>query len=257
MSTKSPDWSALRADFPILDQQVHGQPLIYFDNAATSQKPRAVIDALVHYYEHDNANVHRGIHELSNRATAGLRSRPRARGPIHQCPERRRNHLHPRHDRRHQPGRAVLGREESQIRRRDSAHRDGASQQPRSVAIARPAHRREARLRARHRRRRPARFVQARFAADEAGEDLFDGPHLELARHDQSGRRPLRPGAQARHHHARGRRAKRRAHAGGRAADRLRFPRVLRPQDVRADGHRRFVWPAGTARRHAAVSGRR
>jgi cysteine desulfurase/selenocysteine lyase len=63
------DWSALRKDFPILDQQVHGQPLIYFDNAATSQKPRAVIDSLVHYYEHDNANVHRGIHELSNRST--------------------------------------------------------------------------------------------------------------------------------------------------------------------------------------------
>lgn len=66
---KSPDWSALRCDFPILDQQVHGKPLIYFDNAATSQKPRAVIDALVRYYERDNANVHRGIHELSNRAT--------------------------------------------------------------------------------------------------------------------------------------------------------------------------------------------
>src|ERR1700749_2352739 len=67
--SKTIDWSALRKDFPILDQQVHGKPLIYFDNAATSQKPRAVIDALVHYYEHDNANVHRGIHELSNRAT--------------------------------------------------------------------------------------------------------------------------------------------------------------------------------------------
>src|SRR5258706_924327 len=66
---KNIDWSALRKDFPILDQKVHGKPLIYFDNAATSQKPRAVIDALVHYYEHDNANVHRGIHELSNRAT--------------------------------------------------------------------------------------------------------------------------------------------------------------------------------------------
>src|SRR6185312_13768923 len=65
------DWNTLRKDFPILDQKVHGQPLIYFDNAATSQKPRAVIDALDHYYERDNANVHRGIHELSNRATAG------------------------------------------------------------------------------------------------------------------------------------------------------------------------------------------
>lgn len=65
----SPDWTRLRHDFPILDQQVHGHPLIYFDNAATSQKPRQVIDALVRYYERDNANVHRGLHELSNRAT--------------------------------------------------------------------------------------------------------------------------------------------------------------------------------------------
>ena len=63
------DWAALRKDFPILGQKVHGKPLIYFDNAATSQKPRAVIQALVNYYERDNANVHRGIHELSNRAT--------------------------------------------------------------------------------------------------------------------------------------------------------------------------------------------
>jgi cysteine desulfurase/selenocysteine lyase len=63
------DWAKLRADFPILDQRVNGHPLIYFDNAASSQKPRAVLDTLMHYYEHDNANVHRGIHELSNRAT--------------------------------------------------------------------------------------------------------------------------------------------------------------------------------------------
>ena len=66
---KTVDWAKLHADFPILDQKVHGKPLIYFDNAATSQKPRAVIQALVNYYERDNANVHRGIHELSNRST--------------------------------------------------------------------------------------------------------------------------------------------------------------------------------------------
>src|SRR5438552_14951906 len=65
------DGEKLRADFPILHQKVHGHPLIYFDNAATSQKPRAVIEAVRNYYERDNANVHRGIHELSNRATAG------------------------------------------------------------------------------------------------------------------------------------------------------------------------------------------
>jgi cysteine desulfurase/selenocysteine lyase len=69
---KNTDWLALRNDFPILHQQVHGKPLVYLDNAATSQKPRAVIQSLVHYYEHDNANVHRGIHELSNRSTAGF-----------------------------------------------------------------------------------------------------------------------------------------------------------------------------------------
>ena len=63
------DVKAIRNDFPILNQQVHGHPLVYLDNAATTQKPRAVIDALVRYYEHDNSNVHRGIHELSNRAT--------------------------------------------------------------------------------------------------------------------------------------------------------------------------------------------
>ena len=62
-------WANVRADFPILDQQVNGKPLVYLDNAATSQKPQCVIDALTHYYQRDNANVHRGIHTLSMRAT--------------------------------------------------------------------------------------------------------------------------------------------------------------------------------------------
>lgn len=64
-------WEEIRKDFPVLDQEVNGRKLIYFDNAATSQKPLSVIEAMTHYYEHDNANVHRGLHELSNRATAG------------------------------------------------------------------------------------------------------------------------------------------------------------------------------------------
>jgi cysteine desulfurase/selenocysteine lyase len=66
------DWQKIREDFPILNQTVHGHPLVYFDSAATSQKPRAVIDALKHFYERDNSNVHRGIHELSNRSTAAF-----------------------------------------------------------------------------------------------------------------------------------------------------------------------------------------
>lgn len=64
-----PDWKNVRADFPILHQQVNGHPLVYLDNGATAQKPRSVIDSLVHYYEHDNSNVHRGLHALSMRAT--------------------------------------------------------------------------------------------------------------------------------------------------------------------------------------------
>ena len=69
--TTAVNWQAIRGDFPILHQEVHGRPLIYFDSAASSQKPRAVLDALRHYYEHDHANVHRGLHVLSTRATEG------------------------------------------------------------------------------------------------------------------------------------------------------------------------------------------
>lgn len=59
----------IRASFPVLNQQVNGYPLIYLDNAATTQKPQQVIDALTHYYSFDNANIHRGIHTLAERAT--------------------------------------------------------------------------------------------------------------------------------------------------------------------------------------------
>ncbi len=65
------DVAAVRAEFPALAQTVHGRPLVYLANAATAQKPAAVLDALRHYYERDNANVHRGVHVLSERATAG------------------------------------------------------------------------------------------------------------------------------------------------------------------------------------------
>lgn len=64
-----PNWQDIRSDFPTLHQQVHGKPLVYLDSAATAQKPRVVIDTLTRFYERDNANVHRGLHALSNRAT--------------------------------------------------------------------------------------------------------------------------------------------------------------------------------------------
>ncbi len=63
------DFGALRRDFPILEQTVHGKPLVYLDNAASAQRPRQVIEAVSHYAAHDHANVHRGVHTLSQRAT--------------------------------------------------------------------------------------------------------------------------------------------------------------------------------------------
>lgn len=77
--TASQPPESVRSDFPILSQEINGHPLIYFDNAATTQKPRAVLDALMHYYERDNANVHRGIHTLSSRATEAFEN---ARGKV-------------------------------------------------------------------------------------------------------------------------------------------------------------------------------
>ena len=69
IATAPIDWKTIREDFPILREQIHGHPLTYFDSAATSQKPLAVIEALRNFYEHENANVHRGLHTLSSRAT--------------------------------------------------------------------------------------------------------------------------------------------------------------------------------------------
>lgn len=77
------DLHQIRQDFPILHQQVHGRDLVYLDNAASSQKPVQVIDAISNYYRHDNANVHRGVHKLSQRATDAYEaSRAKVRGFI-------------------------------------------------------------------------------------------------------------------------------------------------------------------------------
>ena len=78
-SATSFDVSAIRKDFPILASQVHGKPLIYLDNAATSQKPECVIDALTRFYQRDNANIHRGVHQLSERSTQSYEA---ARGKV-------------------------------------------------------------------------------------------------------------------------------------------------------------------------------
>ena len=66
------DIASIRNDFPILNEVVNGKQLVYFDNAATTQKPRLVLDALSGYYEHYNANIHRGIHHLAEKATSAF-----------------------------------------------------------------------------------------------------------------------------------------------------------------------------------------
>ena len=68
-TTETFDVQAIRKDFPILHQELNGRPLVYLDNAATTQKPQAVIDVLAAYYEGYNANIHRGIHTLAEKAT--------------------------------------------------------------------------------------------------------------------------------------------------------------------------------------------
>lgn len=77
-ATKGLDIEKIREEFPILHQQVNGKPLIYFDNAATNQKPKRVIDALQRHYETDNANIHRGIHTLAERSTAAFENTRKA-----------------------------------------------------------------------------------------------------------------------------------------------------------------------------------
>ena len=73
------DVARVRQDFPILSQKIHGKPLVYFDNGATSQKPQCVIDAIDHYYRAENSNIHRGVHHLSEQATAAYEA---ARGKL-------------------------------------------------------------------------------------------------------------------------------------------------------------------------------
>ncbi len=74
------DVNRVRADFPILQRQVHGKPLVYLDNAATSQKPEAVIESMSHYYRHYNANIHRGVHTLAEEATTAYENARRKVG---------------------------------------------------------------------------------------------------------------------------------------------------------------------------------
>ena len=103
------DVERVRRDFPILDTTVNGHPLVYLDSAASSQRPLAVLRAVEDYETHSHANVHRGVHALSQAATDAFEgARERVRRFINAALDAR-DHLRPRHHRGHQPRRAVLG----------------------------------------------------------------------------------------------------------------------------------------------------
>jgi len=228
MKTKIIDWVELRKDFPILDQKVHGKPLIYFDNAATSQKPRAVIDALVHYYEHDNANVHRGIHELSNRATAGYEAaRTRAAEFINAK----------------SADEIVFTRGTTEgINLVASSWGAKNLKSGDVILLTEMEHHSNLVPWQLLAQRTGAKLAYVPVTGDEGLLDLskldslltkqvkiFSMVHISNSLGTVNPVADLCARAQARHHHARGRRAKRRAHDRGRSGHRLRFSSVFRP----------------------------
>ncbi len=136
LSSQPFDVQAIRRDFPILQERVHGKPLIWLDNAATTQKPQSVIDRLSHFYAHENSNIHRAAHELAARATDAYEAAREKVRRFLNASSVTRNHLRSRHHRGHQSGGAELGPPEHSEGRRDRHHLARASRQHRPVADA-------------------------------------------------------------------------------------------------------------------------
>jgi hypothetical protein len=98
-----------RLDFPILSRRINGKPLVYLDNAATTQKPMSVIMSMTAYYERTNANVHRGVHTLSQEATSSDGRIPGSGGPVYRRGRSGHDHFYPQCHRVHQPRGLRLG----------------------------------------------------------------------------------------------------------------------------------------------------
>ncbi len=105
------DVATIRRDFPILSERINGRQVTWLDNAATTQKPRAVIDRLSYFYEHENSNIHRAAHDLAARATDAYEEARNDRGPLPRRRFRRRHRLRPGHDRGHQSDCESWGRQ--------------------------------------------------------------------------------------------------------------------------------------------------
>lgn len=96
------DVENIRRDFPILQRKVHGKPLVWLDNAATTQKPQAVIDRMMHYYEHENSNFHRGTHTMAEKADDAYEG-AREGSQFSGCRFSAGDRIRSRHHRGHQP----------------------------------------------------------------------------------------------------------------------------------------------------------
>jgi hypothetical protein len=112
------DVAAIRRDFPILSREVYGKPLVYLDNAASAQKPQQVIDTISHAYANEYANVHRGLHYLSNTATENYEAAREKDARVPECAIGRRHHLHPLGHRSHQSCGPVHGGARKRVRDR-------------------------------------------------------------------------------------------------------------------------------------------
>ena len=230
------DVERLRAQFPILAQEVHGHPLVYLDNAASSQRPEAVIDAISDCYRTYYANAHRGVHALSERSTDAYEA---ARGKVArfigaagsgEVIFTRGTTEEP------QPGRPELRPAAARSGRRGAAHRDGAPLEHRPLAARLRADRRPgAGGKGNGRRRtRPRGHGRPHHGAHEGRRG---DPRLQRPRHRErhrrrrpSGARPLQGGRRRRWGAGRAPHGRRRVRA------RLRLLRLLRPQDVRPRG---------------------
>ncbi len=250
------DVQKIREDFPILRELIHGKPLVYLDNANTTQKPRQVLDALETYYRHDNANIHRATHLLSERAT-----------------------------RAYEATRSTVERFINAADSREVVFTKGCTEGINLVAQSwggtnlKPGDEVLVTWMEHHSNIVPWQLVCAATGATlrvapitargeldleafdrlltRAHQDGRDHPREQRAGHDQPRGCAGGKSAGCRRHRAHRRRAGHPAHASRRAGDRLRLLYLFRPQDVWPDRDWRALWPRVHARRDAPLPGRR
>ena len=250
------DVARIRRDFPVLDQLINGKPLVYLDNAATTQKPRAVIDAISNYYLHNNSNVHRGVHTLSQRATDDYEAGREAVRRFINAPRFLGDHLRAGRHGRVELGGQQLWAKVLQGWGRGHHHRHGAPLQHCPLQILG----KEIGIRL-----RVIPFTdQGELLMDRVREHVerpyspgVSGASVQRVGNHQPGVVHRRVGSRSR----RSRHARRRAvdppHASRCSGPGCRFPDLLRPQDVWANRHRGALGSGRPPERDAALPVRR